>query len=75
MKTEGVKTYITNGLNIAFQILALTGVIDVDTETQIAVAAGFIAVAGIFQRMGTKKAEAAALKAVEKVNPIVTLDR
>lgn len=75
MKTEGVKTYITNGLNILFQILALTGVIDVDTETQLAVAAGFIAVAGIFQRMGTKKAEAAALKAAARVDDPVILDR
>lgn len=70
MKTEGVKTYITNGLNILFQVLALTGVIDVDTETQLAVAAGFIAVAGIFQRMGTKKAEVAALKATKAADPV-----
>lgn len=63
MPHEGVKTYITNGANILFQILALTGVIDVDSETQLAITGGLIAIAGIFQRLGTKKAEAAALRA------------
>lgn len=54
------KTIVASGVQLLFQVLAFYGVVELNPDEHLAITAGLLAAAGIFQRMATAKAIKAA---------------